>query len=241
MPAYVLHRRTVRTRERATALVAVAAVQLALAFGLLSGFQVDIARSSDIVSQLIEVSLPRPPVPPPPPEPPKSAPVHHASSAPKAEPKPLGGSPGPEPAHAPLSIAPVVAVRPLAAPSGGGVGAGPAIGTGTGGGAGGNGYGDSDGGGTDLEQIAGEITPRDYPRHLREAGVGGTVGILFTVGVNGRVIRCTVTRSSGVPELDALTCRLIQQRFIYRPSTDRNGRPVSDEVEGEHQWEVGRR
>jgi protein TonB len=129
----------------------------------------------------------------------------------------------------------------LAAPSGGGTGTGPAIGNDAGGGSGGQGYGDSDGGGTDLELIAGEITPRDYPRHLREAGIGGTVGILFTVGVNGRVTRCTVTRSSGAPELDALTCRLIQQRFIYRPGTDRYGRPVSDEVEGEHEWEVGRR
>jgi protein TonB len=241
MPAYLQPQRTVRPRERAYALAAVAVVQLALAYALLSGFRVDIARASEIVSQLIEVSLPRPPVPTPPPEPLRPEPDHHTSSAPRAEPKPLGGSLGPQPAPAPLSIAPVVAVRPLAAPSGGGTGTGPAMGKGAGGGSGGQGYGDSDGGGTDLELIAGEITPRDYPRHLREAGIGGTVGILFTVGVNGRVTRCTVTRSSGAPELDALTCRLIQQRFIYRPGTDRYGRPVSDEVEGEHEWEVGRR
>ena len=241
MPAYARHRRTVRPRERATALVAVVAVQLALAFALLSGFRVDIGRSSDTVSQLIQVSLPRPPIPPPLPEPLGSASVHHTTSAPLTAPKPPGGSPGPQLTHAPPSIAPLVAVRPLAAPSGGGAGVGPATGNDAGGGFGGQGYGDADGGGTDLEQIAGEITPRDYPRHLREAGIGGTVGILFTVGVNGRVTRCAVTRSSGVPELDALTCRLIQQRFIYRPSTDRNGRPVSDEVEGEHEWEVGRR
>jgi protein TonB len=138
-------------------------------------------------------------------------------------------------------VAPIVAVQPSAAPSGGGSGTGPVLGGGAGGGAGGNGYGDSEGGGTDLEQIAGEISPRDYPRHLREAGIGGTVGILFTVGVNGRVTKCAVTRSSGVPELDSLTCRLIQQRFLFRPATDRYGRPVSDEVEGEHEWIAGRR
>jgi periplasmic protein TonB len=50
------------------------------------------------------------------------------------------------------------------------------------------------------------------------------------------VSRCTVTSSSGVPELDALTCRLIVQRFRYRPSTDRYGRPIADTVEGEHEW-----
>jgi protein TonB len=71
---------------------------------------------------------------------------------------------------------------------------------------------------------------------LRDAGISGTVGILFRVEANGRVSRCTVTRSSGVAELDALTCRLIQQRFVYRPSTDRYGRPIADTVEGEHEW-----
>jgi protein TonB len=64
---------------------------------------------------------------------------------------------------------------------------------------------------------------------------------VFTVGVHGRVTRCTVTRSSGVPELDALTCRLVQQRFVYRPATDRYGRPVSDDVEGEQEWIPTRR
>src|SRR5206468_1823963 len=80
-----------------------------------------------------------------------------------------------------------------------------------GGASGTGGAGDADQGGTDLEQIAGAILPSDYPRYLREAGIGGRVGILFTVGPNGRVTRCTVTRSSGGAELDALTCRLIEQ------------------------------
>jgi protein TonB len=130
---------------------------------------------------------------------------------------------------------PAVEVRPSIPASGGGSGAGPAIGSGAGGGAGGTGYGSEDEG-NDLVQIAGAILPSDYPRDLRERGIGGRVGIVFTVGKSGRVTSCTVTRSSGVPELDSLTCRLIQQRFLYRPSTDRYGRPVADEVEGEHDW-----
>jgi protein TonB len=130
----------------------------------------------------------------------------------------------------------VVALKPSAAPSGGGSGTGPAIGSGAGGGVGGNGYGAGEGGGTDLEQIAGEITPRDYPHNLRERGIGGVVGISFRVEPSGLVSRCTVTQSSGVPELDALTCRLIVQRFRYRPSTDRYGRPIADTVDGEHEW-----
>ena len=240
MPAYAQRQRTTPPRERAYALAGVAAVQLALAFALLNGLRVDLVRSGEIVSRLIEVTLSPPPVPPTPPAPAKAQSDRHTASAPKAEPKRPGGSPGPQPAHAPPSVTPVVTVRPSVAPSGGGTGTGPALGSGSGGGVGCEGYG-GDGGGTDLEQIAGEITPRDVPRHLREAGIGGTVGFVFTVGVNGRVTRCAVTRSSGVPELDALTCRLVQQRFVYRPATDRYGRPVSDEVEGEQEWIPSRR
>jgi len=233
MPAYAQQRQLVRPRERSFALAAVALVQLGLATILFRGFHVDVTRPGEMIQRLVDVTLAKPPPPLVPIERPK--PQHHQAAAPKAEPAKPGGSPGPQPAHAPPSVTPVVAVKPSAAPSGGGTGAGPALGAGAGGGTGGNGYGDNDGG-TDLEQIAGEISARDYPRELRDAGVGGRVQFTFTVEPNGRVGRCRVTRSSGVPELDALTCRLVQQRFVYRPSTDRYGRPIEDEVDGEHDW-----
>jgi protein TonB len=200
---------------------------------LFRGFDVDVTRPGEMIQRLVEVTLAKPPPPPVPVE--RHQPQHRQAAAPKAEPAKSGGSPGPKPAHAPPSVTPVVVLNPTVAPSGGGTGTGPALGAGAGGGTGGNGYGD-DGGGSDLEQIAGEITSRDYPRDLRDAGIGGRVSFAFTVEPNGRVGRCTITRSSGAPELDALTCRLVQQRFVYRPSTDRNGRPIRDEVDGEHDW-----
>lgn len=232
MPAYARPAKIVRPRERALALAAVALIQLGLGFILLRGLHMDVSRQGEVLQRLIQVRLEKPP-PPVPKQLPKV--THRHAAAPKAEPTRLGGSPGPKPTHAPPSVAPVVTVRPTVAPSGGGTGTGPAVGSGAGGGTGGNGYGDEDGG-TDLEQIAGEITPRDYPRDLREAHVGGHVEFSFIVQPNGRVGRCTITRSSGVPELDSLTCRLVQQRFVYRPSTDRYGRPIADQVDGEHDW-----
>ena len=226
----------VQPRERAIALVAVALVQLCLGAALLIGLKVDTLARSELVSKLIDVALPRPPPPPVVPISRPRAARHSSSAAPKAVQKPIGGSPGPVPSHVEPAPTPIVALRPSAPVSGGGSGTGPATGSGAGGGSGGEGFGSGDGGGTDLVQIAGEILPSDYPRGLRERGVGGRVGIVFTVGTNGRVTSCTVTRSSGVAELDALTCRLIQERFRYRPSTDRYGRPIPDEVEGEHDW-----
>ena len=236
MPAYADRQRTIRPRERAYALAAVVAVQAALGFALLTGLRVPVTRAQDVVQKLIDIALPKAPPPPvPPPAVAEHKTRHHTSSAPKAEPKPLGGSPGPKPAHAPPSVTPVVSVRPTVAPSGGGTGTGPALGSGAGGGTGGQDYG-ADEGGTDLEHIAGEILPSDYPPELGRAGVGGRVRVTFTVQVNGRVTGCHVTRSSRVPELDALTCRIIEQRFRFRPSMDRYGRPYADEVDWDHDW-----
>ena len=174
MPAYAERRNFSRPRERASALAAVIFVQVAVGWALLSGLHVDVSHPGDVVQRLINVTLPKPPPP--------VKPVHRPApqSAPKAAPDKLGGSSGPKPAHAPPSVAPVIAVRPNAAPSGGGTGSGPALGSGAGGGTGGQGYG-SGGGGGDLEKIAGDIYPSDYPRRLAKAGIGGTVKMRCTV------------------------------------------------------------
>ena len=235
MPAYADRRRLGRPRDRAYALAAVLCVEFALGIGLLTGLRVPVGRPAEVVQRLLHFTLPPPPKPiPPKPEP---KPAKEAASAPKAEPAPPGGSPGPKPAHAPPSVAPIVPIRPSVAPSGGGSGTGPALGSGAGGGTGGFGSGGSGRGGHDLELLSGDITPRDYPRHLARAGIGGTVTMRGTVTANGRVTGCRVTRSSGVPELDILTCRLIEQRFVYRPATDRYGRPVPDDVDIEWTWD----
>ena len=240
---------SVPPRERYTALAAAAVVQMGLGLALLSGLQVSVGRMKDSAQQLIEVALPQPPKPPTPPkveEPlPRPRPEAQQASAAKTAPAPLGGSPGTARASESPSVIPIVPIRaaPVPAP-GGGTGTGPAIGSGSGGGTGGVGNGagggGDGGGGTELEQIGGDIFPRDYPRRLGNAGIGGQVGVVFTVQVNGRASRCRITRSSGIPELDQLTCRLIEQRFRFRPSTDRFGRPIADEVEYDHEWTVNR-
>jgi len=220
------------------ALTAVVLVQGVLVAALLSGLRVDVGRTRDSVERLIDISVAKPPPPRLRLPPPKPVPrQHHAESAPKAQPAPRGGSPGPQPAQALPTPVPVVAVHPSTAASGGGAGSGPAIGRGNGGGSGGAGDA-GDGGGTESVQIAGEILPTDYPKELGRSGIGGHVGIDFTVGVSGRVTKCRVTRSSGVPRLDDLTCRLIVERFRFRPATDSSGRPVEDDIEGVHVWSV---
>ena len=111
------------------------------------------------------------------------------------------------------------------------------IGDGTGGG--GNGDGDGDGYGEGVTrpvQIRGKLRWSDLPPDLREARQGGELEVTYRVNVDGRVSDCRVTRSSGRPSLDANTCRLITERFRFRPSRDANGRPVPAYMIDVHGW-----
>jgi len=224
--------------ERSRAIFGVALVHLALGALLLTGLAVRIPPKAELISRLIDLQLASPP---PPEHPPRS--VHERrsrASAPKAAStaKP-GGPSGPVKQASPrIPDAPIV-TRPQAS-GGGGSGSGESFGSGSGGGSGGAGEGEGDDGGTDLEQIAGEIRSSDYPPQALQQRISGRVQFRFTVGPSGRVTDCSITRSSGSAELDSTTCRIVMERFRYRPSTDSRGRPIADEVDGEHVWRAGR-
>jgi protein TonB len=146
----------------------------------------------------------------------------------------------------PIPVPPVVTVAEKAAD---GVqatsGAAPVAGPGTGAGGegdgfGGGGDGDGDGAGdrdaTPPRQIRGRISNRDYPENLSDAGIGGRVTVLYVVAVDGHVPECDVVGSSGNAQLDAWTCRLIRERFRFRPSLNGRGRPVPSLIRENHTW-----
>jgi protein TonB len=106
---------------------------------------------------------------------------------------------------------------------------------GTGSGASGNGSGG--GLARKAEKIAGDIrSTRDYPRGGQEERIGKRVVILLNVGADGRVSGCKVWRASGVPEADAVTCKLAIERFRFRPATDGDGNPVASTYGWEQRW-----
>lgn len=116
-----------------------------------------------------------------------------------------------------------------------GQGAG-AYGNGLGGG--GNG-GDGDGVAvTGPRRIRGRLSFDDLPDGVLYPGERATVQVLYTVEADGRVTGCRAQRSSGHRDLDALTCRLIERRFVYRPAQDARGRPVASLVGENHTWEL---
>lgn len=109
-------------------------------------------------------------------------------------------------------------------------------GTGGGGDGDGNGYGDGESY-TRPIQTRGKLRWSDLPPELRRTHRGGELELVYRVNVNGRVSDCRVTRSSGLPTLDAQTCRLITERFRFRPSLDPRGRPVASYIEETHGWD----
>ena len=110
------------------------------------------------------------------------------------------------------------------------------IGQGTGSGYGGNGPGGGGMGAAPPQHIKGWLHNSDYPREAKEAGMEGTLTIIVTIEPNGRVSNCAVVRSSGSDILDDTTCRLVQERYRYRPALDPMGRPVRAREIQNHSW-----
>lgn len=59
------------------------------------------------------------------------------------------------------------------------------------------------------------VSDADYPSRAQREGRSGTVGYKLEVGADGRVSSCVVTASSGHPDLDEATCRIIPRRARF--------------------------
>jgi periplasmic protein TonB len=231
-----------RRRARFWAGVLVAAIEVALGYALFSSRA---AAPSIQVSDTMMTIRPMPVVPPPeivPARQPRTARTQGAAAPPNLR------------AHATTIVAPPPVLPPIPVPvvtapragqgpdafAGASAVAGPGTGAGgTGNGSGSGGDGEGDGGGdTPPRQIKGRLKNSDYPAAAGEAGVSGTVSVRYVVETDGRVSACEITRSSGSRILDETTCRLIRERFRFRPSLDAQGRPVAAAIVENHSWYV---
>ena len=148
----------------------------------------------------------------------------------------------------PLIVPPPITTAPIAdVGSAAQTGASPLPGPGRGAGSYGNGLGgggtggdgDGSGGGEAVQgprQIGGRMAYRDLPEGMLAEGHEAAVRVVFAVRAEGGAEDCKIDRSSGMPAIDALTCRLIEQRFRFRPALDRRGRPVRSYVQETHTW-----
>ena len=81
-------------------------------------------------------------------------------------------------------------------------------------------------------------TTNDYPsRALREEREG-TTGFRLTVGPDGKVVDCTVTRSSGSSDLDEAACSNIRRRARFDPAKDGDGNPTTGSYSSSVRWVI---
>jgi len=236
-------------RDRLTAAAGVALLEAALGYALITGLHVVRGLPAPDPLQVIGI-LPTPPPPPPKPKPPppkeRTRSPEGAAAPPNLKatpteivrpPPPPLLFPPPPVAAAPIAGTGAAATAGAAPVPGPGTGAG-GEGNGTGSGLGGNGTGAGGGAGrgTPPRQIHGRIKDKDYPESAKAAGAQGVVWVRFTVLTTGRAANCRVTRSSGNSAIDETTCRLIQDRFRYKPAKDERGRPVQADLVERHEF-----
>lgn len=233
------------TPDRLKGAVVAIVVQAGLGYALISGLAMHFPRVAH--DSLAAFNL----LPPPPPPPPERLAPHRVVSK-KAEgaasPPNLRSKAAEIVAPVPIILPPVPPPIPVAEKPGSGSqstsGSSDVPGPGTGSGGEGNGtgsgrYGDGDGdGGREIppRQTKGGISRDDWPFDIAEAGIGGKVSVRYIVTVGGRATDCRITASSGSRELDVLTCRLIVERFRFKPSRDAAGKPVQSAIEQDHYW-----
>ena len=82
------------------------------------------------------------------------------------------------------------------------------------------------------------VSQADYPMSALASREQGRVGFRLDVGENGRVLACTITRSSGSRALDATTCRIVRSRARFTPARDNNGMPVGHWVKDAIEWRL---
>ena len=230
-------------------LLHVGVAALALSFG-----GIEVPRLTEDALETFDVDIPPPPEPPPPPvveieEPEEATPEEEGEAAP--EQVRSQATPVVRPENTPPIPVPPTITSATEAGDGsdstqgagevddGGTGAG-GVGNGTGSGRSGDGTGGG-GQGTRPSVIPRTtLTQGDYPRAMRDRWPrGGAVLVAVRVQTDGRATDCKVNRGFGDPEIDAMTCRLVEQRVRFEPARDAQGRPYVDWYGYMQRW-VGR-
>lgn len=83
-------------------------------------------------------------------------------------------------------------------------------------------------------------TEGDYPAKALREKREGTVHFSVLVGSDGKGKSCSVTQSSGSPDLDAASCEMVMRRGRWTPATDTQGIPVEATFSSKFVWKIPR-
>lgn len=233
------------------AVSAITAIGLTAAIVALLVFGFGVSRRTEAAPPgMLAIELSRPPPPPRPKERPEQRRARKAAPKDEAGMRNLRNNATAvvAPPVVPLIVPPPIVAAARADVGGAAqTGASPLPGPGRGAGSYGDGLGgggtggDGDGSGDGVavrgpRRVAGRMAFGDLPEGVLAEGEEAAATVIFAVLASGRVTDCRIDRSSGDATIDSLTCRLIEQRFRYRPATDRSGRPVRAMVRETHSW-----
>lgn len=82
------------------------------------------------------------------------------------------------------------------------------------------------------------VSDADYPTSALRRGEQGMTGFEITVGPDGRVRDCRITRSSGSADLDAATCAKVTLRASFAPASDAQGEVTTARYTNAIRWEI---
>lgn len=68
----------------------------------------------------------------------------------------------------------------------------------------------------------------NYPTRAAREEREGTVGVRVSIGTDGRVTSCSVSSSSGSPDLDAAACEGMSRYARFNPALDSAGNAIAD-------------
>lgn len=82
------------------------------------------------------------------------------------------------------------------------------------------------------------VSDADYPAGALHRGQQGASAFELTIGPDGRVRDCRITRSSGSADLDAATCAKVSERASFTPARDAHGDLVAGSFTGVIRWRI---
>ena len=85
------------------------------------------------------------------------------------------------------------------------------------------------------------FTGADYPEEAIRRGEEGTALVLLLIDTAGHVDTCTILETSGFPDLDQQTCKLIQAHAKFVPAKDDIGSSVFSLYRIPVTWALGHR
>ena len=193
--------------NRTLAIILVTILQLALGYAIVTGLAYNVIKKAteDLKTFNVEEEPPPPEPPPPPPQDMPDVPPPPTTPPPlvqmNAPPPPIAVQPAPPP---PVAIpAPPPPIQPPPPPK--------RV--------------------TPPQSARGDVrtlfSADDYPASAQASGAEGSVVATLSIGTDGRVTGCNVTRSSGNSSLDSATCSILRRRAKFTPARDENGNPTT--------------